>query len=1482
MGRLHKSYEISLWKDVLINQNFEEQRIAIIGSDSMSTLNRALTPKFKKNVNGSKELTFTMYSRYIDPISGEDTRNPFVDLIDNESKIKLKYRDKWYDFIVKDIQEDSSQNTKTYTATDQFIIELSKNGYNLVLDTSLMNNSGNLEELGNIILKDTGWTVEVPSNPKQYITEQLVEFIYNGTPVYAFFSSCKEQPARFQYVVDLGEPNTENVYDKPTQLFIDMTGQSYTTDENAIKHGFSYPVGFYYQGISEYRANRIAYTHKSKLNPTLNRIVYSYNNGDVEGYTDTEYVTPNLIQNFVTNNTFKSTSGWIGSYIAPNEAANNNKGSDYDANIEVVVYDERGHNLVDAFTNKGFSESTTYTPYLHVKFPDSSSVVINSGFYDNRSVIKNLSQGETFVLLYKTKEKSTANFSATVGVGEYITSINHYLPLTDDQSFITFNGSHMLVEGKQGYDGYYYVIGTVNRNAAKDEKSYNKLKTQLFITSAPNTEIYFEDFQIFRYIPDGQGSFLLPRDSATEAIAQTTYNYYKVADNKVNPSAAGYRATAQEYQYCYQGNDSNSLYQPDYTDDKVLSIDVKQSNYFNAIQSLCETFEVWADFDITHDEQGKVLGKKVIFKENIEKPNHVGFRYGVNLKQSKRTIDSKQIVTKLIVPDNTNEFAQNGFCSIARAGANTSGENYIYDFSYYYNFNKLDRAKMHELLYRPKEEWETDELQGYYVQLSDINHKLNDYIDRYTNLAPALMQAEANKQVAESGKVAAEEKYKDLADTFLKATGYAHTGIPKDKEETVLENDTLHGYLVQLAEYYSAWKKYSLEEIQAAEMYDLYKQQNDDYLTKINELNKEKEDLNSAFYKRFYRFIQEGTWKDDKYVDNDKYYSDAVSTAANSALPKVTYSFSIIDLSQIPEYENFEFDLADKTWVEDSELFGDEREMVVITEITYALEEPDQTSVKIQNHRDQFASLFQKVTATTQSVQYAAGAWDKAANFANANPVEQAAFLQNALMDAETKLQNAGEQSVVWDKTGITVTDQTSPSLQLRIVGGAILMRDQDSKDLGWQTAISAEGINAKVVTSGRLNTNKVFIMHGNDPTFRWDAFGINAYSFDVTNGYLHGLDTSKGVRFDRFGIYGYDAKGDSMWHPNSMEDVEEKSIFALTWDGLYLKLGQGNFTEYYGYNSSTKEFVPGVFTTSKWHESNTKIGMVSKKLFNAWVTDTSSPLYNQPYYDLKSNNTPFAKVFAIGTEGKESLVIYDDGTLVTKKIKLVEGIEWTPDISPARSIYGPVELLNYPAPNEWQYKDIPDTDPGEEVDYNKRWHKIKGPNDVLQCRTDTAGAEWVGPSLISGRSIEKTEVWYSAQETTKDPSDMDNIAWSAELPTQVTGGEYIYTRYQDVYTDGTKSDYRYTVSCPGNEATQCYIENPIGNPISLDENDNTEIWLIARMFRGNEEIDRNGTDFNYTWYKNNQKLVTTTKTLTIKIGDLRDAQLYFEAERKI
>jgi hypothetical protein len=48
--------------------------------------------------------------------------------------------------------------------------------------------------------------------------------------------------------------------------------------------------------------------------------------------------------------------------------------------------------------------------------------------------------------------------------------------------------------------------------------------------------------------------------------------------------------------------------------------------------------------------------------------------------------------------------------------------------------------------------------------------------------------------------------------------------------------------------------------------------------------------------------------------------------------------------------------------------------------------------------------------------------------------------------------------------------------------------------------------------------------MNGDEPYFRWDDHGITAYDFtETTKGYISNYNTKRGVRFDRFGIYGYD-----------------------------------------------------------------------------------------------------------------------------------------------------------------------------------------------------------------------------------------------------------------------------------------------------------------------------------------------------------------------
>jgi hypothetical protein len=113
----------------------------------------------------------------------------------------------------------------------------------------------------------------------------------------------------------------------------------------------------------------------------------------------------------------------------------------------------------------------------------------------------------------------------------------------------------------------------------------------------------------------------------------------------------------------------------------------------------------------------------------------------------------------------------------------------------------------------------------------------------------------------------------------------------------------------------------------------------------------DKEKLNIAFYKKYSRFLQEGSWISEDYIDDNLYFLDAQSTLNTSAKPKITYNISVLELSRLPGYENFTFALGDKTTIEDTEFFGwvwkegvqtPYQEEIVVTELTVVFDSPEQ------------------------------------------------------------------------------------------------------------------------------------------------------------------------------------------------------------------------------------------------------------------------------------------------------------------------------------------------------------------------------------------------------------------------------------------------------------------------------------------------------------------------------------------------------------
>jgi hypothetical protein len=106
-----------------------------------------------------------MYKHFTDPVTGEKVNNPFVDWLVSERKVKLRYgkdkngQDKWYDFIVKNIVENSENYLYTYQLEDALVQELAKNGFGVVLDVKKRNNMGTANELAARVLEETDWTV---------------------------------------------------------------------------------------------------------------------------------------------------------------------------------------------------------------------------------------------------------------------------------------------------------------------------------------------------------------------------------------------------------------------------------------------------------------------------------------------------------------------------------------------------------------------------------------------------------------------------------------------------------------------------------------------------------------------------------------------------------------------------------------------------------------------------------------------------------------------------------------------------------------------------------------------------------------------------------------------------------------------------------------------------------------------------------------------------------------------------------------------------------------------------------------------------------------------------------------------------------------------------------------------------------------------------------------------------------------------------
>lgn len=1256
---IKQSYEISLWDDVLtavnkdgveyddyapargeeakdiVAQYYKERKICVIGSDSLESPIHVVDPYLTRKTDGTSTLTFSIYAKYFDEETGEFVENPFRQYLTNERKVKLKYYPngelKWIDFVIKKIDETSDNNKYTYTATDLFINELSKSGYNLEFDLELENNQKTIEGLAASVLAGTDWAVGADS---EIIRQTIAE------PVYVVELNSKEVIEKGGIVAtDVLTKESVNIAAKSKIYvfysvyennefdyfqFLYVDGDPMADQDDVITNGRNCYITI--KSLSDISTQKVdLYTHrgeryvrspKTVYDSLLGRYVNVYsddNNTIIHGYSESKYISSALVSNYITNGlSITSDSGWDQQKLEE---------------MDVVMF--------PSFKDKPERDVERFFA-LKFEQDNNNAFVMNSGFRDHAGKIQQVAKKDRFIFRIKGGiETKTTNGLPALELepekGVWHLEVAEY---TLDRDGVIVKGIPILETktSKRDKQGFYYSDATGPNMAlsSEDLSGATGKRYGIFISvkdGEGNNEdgtYYIQEAQLFAYITDGSGRTMLPSgevilpggvdisEGALAYVATTNY-FYAPEDNQDidDPS---------QIKYLYIGE--GSPYSLDYIEGcaKVRSINAKETNRFNLLQTISETFEAWCRFDIQHKTNGEILLTKdawnqkvysaqaenvtkvldangettriidanpparepkqedyrqqkfVTFHEKVGQEKNIGFVYGINLRSISRTLDSHDIATKLIVKSNNNQYAKNGSCNIARAKSNPSGESFIFDFTNYISQGLLSYNNLQNDLYSTAEDqgWI-----GLYTRLKNYNRTRDDLIVKQAALVAQVSKYRSEHEDAVMRWNMTGDELHSEQEKYHKLTGFGYDKIvgianndkdpKKDAANSWLTNTSAQAMAHNIEKLKKDLQEYESAVAIAEGALASLEEALEGIEVQLTGIGKETSKLINQFEQKYARFIQEASWIGEDYTDDNLYFIDAETTLHKSAKPKVTYTINLVDVSKIEGYEGYSFDLGDISYVQDPEFFGwvlengmktPYREQVVVNEMTTYFNQPEKNVIKVQNYRDNFDDLFQRMTATSQQLQFYSGAYDRAAEVIGPDGLIEPQSLKEAFANNAYVLSNTANQSVRWDEYGITTSDTMNPQDVVRITSGGIYLTEDGGEN--WTTGISASGINAKTITTGWLDTGIVTIMNGDTPAFKWDESGLKAYKKEQVDGAEIPVGDTY-VQFDEFGIYGIDGNADfdpkelNDKYENSIEKIKEESKFALTWDGFAL-----------------------------------------------------------------------------------------------------------------------------------------------------------------------------------------------------------------------------------------------------------------------------------------------------------------------------------------
>ena len=1249
---------------------FEEFKIGIIGSDTMTSESRAIEPCLTSNINGTNTFTFRMFYTYIDTQTGERVDNSWIQYLVNEARLKVKWNDKWYDFVIKNRTEDSGGKSVTFTCEDLFVNELSKTGFNLEFDTELENNQGTVFELAEKTLIDTDWNLVQPSDEsfpiidgKEFAPDIIKQ--YTEEPVYLLKGAYVNHALNLQNVEDsqdritisAGDPILlfySQVTNKSTNLQFIYNGTEYfPVDTNTLlitrdkvkrykkqdnTPDFSWSEGariigststdcwIVSKGSSEvfwipktlsvsgtYRAERLVDSQASIYDSHSGKYVLQYidkdNNDELTyGFTKTDYNTALMVTNIATWDA-SGLSGWE----TTSDSVYWTIYPQFTQDVDVNTYKSEGFIRMskgETITNTGVPGHSTYLPDgMQAGYQYMIRFRAASGEKDG----------------HPTTYPETSTI-ATQGIGIKVDGVSNAFTLVSGW-------------GPKTHDGVVWHEYIFDCNSTVLKKDLKKVK--IYVKNGNSKVYWITDFQCFQVLEDDQEQIIYPGDFAAQSRTAVRHYYY-YPNTEINSKAT----SLDEIDILLvaetppkRSGSSQLRFEPILNEDniKVRSITIKQSNRFNILQTLSETFQCWVKFGIMHDpETGKILftengtpRKYVTFVSSIGEDKGYGFVYGIDLKTIQRTVQSNQLVTKTIVQPNSNEFAEDGFCTISRAQDNVPKTNFIINLDYYIANGMLNGNVLAKDLYSTA----VDDL-GYYIRLQELNTNYDSWLDLYQKLQNELLQQESLLIV-----------YEDLVDSTQDELNQVnHDLMTLANKDTI--NAALTYFKTKTNDQATAWINDRSRLISSLDNYKKTKESLEKSINgvegtddkglkgKVEEIDEKKknyikqvEDLDRAFNTKYARYLQEGSWISEDYMDDNLYYLDGLSVAYTASRPQVQYSISVLRLSGLEEFKDKIFNIGDIGFIEDKEFFGYEpdkitpiKEQIVVSQMATYFDSPERDTITIQNYKTQFEDLFQRITSTTQSLQFARGEYAKAAAVINPDMTIKADLLQSSLQQNLRIMTNATNESVSFGSDGLTIVNINNSNEQVKITSGGIIFTNDGG--MNWTTGVDSHGMRATYIKSGVVNTNEIIVGPAASPSFRWDSDGLNAYAWvnDPSN-----IIPSQFVRFDQYGLYGikgnenFSSDGYYMPVDTTQAGYQSTIQYYELINGRYEPIPLGVEPDDWG--DLITNYAPWVYDESEWEEKWDELYVYDSSLENPYVIN-EDPNYDEDivYYQSQEN----------------------------------------------------------------------------------------------------------------------------------------------------------------------------------------------------------------------------------------------------------------------